>query len=93
MDVQGPCLAHCYRCPPSALFLAHLSLVYLGASFGYLAQTRSLGTPFMDSLTDAQLAIKRESARARKAAFVHSALVAALLVAAWSPFRRLTTSA
>ena len=85
---QGPCLPHCYRCSPSAVFLAYLSLVYLGACVGYLATTRSLGTPFRDSLTDEQLEIKRASARTRKQVFVRSAAATAALVAVWSPFRR-----
>lgn len=88
MECKGPCLPHCYRCSPCALVLAHLSLVYLGACIGYLARTRSMGTPFMDSLTDEQRSIKKQSALARRDAFVQSAVVTMVLLYIWSPFRR-----
>jgi hypothetical protein len=69
------------------VLLAYGMMIYVGASIGYLIKTRSYGTPFKDSLTPAQMAIKQESARQRKEAFLSSALVTAVMIAIKRPFR------
>lgn len=82
---QGPCLPHCKS--PLVAVLAYLCLTYTAACVGYLVLTRSMGTPFADSLTVEQRAIKAASARARGRAFGQSVGAAALLMAFWTPIR------
>ena len=61
-------------------FFANLSLVYLLSCVLYLIIVRAsrMGTPFNDSLTDAQRRLKRQSARMRGRAYA-LALTAALV--------------
>ena len=87
IECKGPCLARCYRCSTPTAALAYLALGYLIASAVYLALTRRMGTPFADSLTDAQRAILRDSKRARRRAFVTGAAGAAVVLAAWRPLQ------
>lgn len=79
-------MRHC-TCRPATLLFANLAIVYLVASVAYLVRTRSLGTPFADSLTDEQRAIKATAARRRGAVFRSSFVGAAVIVAVASPFR------
>lgn len=82
---QGPCMRHC-TCSLATMALAYAALAYVLASVGYLVYTRCMGTPFADTLTDEQRAIKRESARARGNVFLACLAGAALVLAAWRPF-------
>ena len=86
MALQGPCLAHCYRCTPPTVVLASLALAYALASVGYLALTRNLGTPFRDSLTTAQLEILRRAKIDRRRAFETSLMFSLVMIAVWKPF-------
>ena len=45
-----------------SLYLAYAMAIYCLASLYYLVRTRSIGTPFNDSLTPKQIAIKDKSA-------------------------------
>ena len=47
------------------VFIAYIIVVYSISSFYYLASTYSLGTPFRDSLTTEQLAIKSRETKRR----------------------------
>ena len=68
--MQGPCLPHCYRpCGPLTVGTARAAMAYVGACIVYLLLTRRLDRPLHDSLTPAQLSIKRESARVRSQIF------------------------
>lgn len=85
---QGPCLPHCYKCSPIVALAAYAAFVYCFACAGYLTLTRTLGTPFLDSLTAEQRRIKKESARHRTRAFVLSALLGAIVVALAKPLSK-----
>lgn len=85
---SGPCLPHCYRCSASVGLLAYASLAYVGACVGYLLLTRNAGTPFYDSLTVEQRALKRRSAERRGNAFALSLLASAAGLAVWRPLAR-----
>ena len=83
-----PCLPGCWHCPPHTMRLATAALVYLLACLSYLIMTLSVGTPFADSLTPEQRAIKRASARRRGIIFLQSLVVASVAVRVWRPFTR-----
>ena len=53
-----------------SVYLAYGMAVYCLASIYYFVMTRSIGTPFKDSLTEKQIKIKRESAKKRKTIFL-----------------------
>ena len=85
-SASGPCLPHCYRCSSTTTLLASAALVYALASAAYLVLTRSMGTPFHDSLLPSQLAILAEAKAKRRHAFEMALMVAVVAVAAWRPF-------
>ena len=84
----GPCLPHCYVTAPATVFFARLAFVYIIASVGYLVLTRKIGTPFYDSLTEEQRAIKRESVKVREKAFYTAALIGIIMIVLWRPFSK-----
>ena len=86
--MQGPCLAHCYRCDARVAALAYAALAYALACAGYVALTRRAGTPFRDSLTGEQRAVLAASERVRRAAFVRAGAASVLLLWLWQPLRR-----
>ena len=53
-----------------ASWLAYAMAIYCIASIYYCLRTRTIGTPFKDSLTKKQLEIKRKSAAERKKIFI-----------------------
>lgn len=81
----GPCQHWC-KCTTTTTVFASASLVYAIACLFYLLGTRSLGTPFMDSLTPAQRDLKRNSAQVRGRIFCTGIAVGIALVACWRPF-------
>lgn len=83
---QGPCLAHCY-CSPRTLLFARVAIGYTVACLLYLLLTRNIGTPFADSLTDEQQAIKRSSSMTRANMFLTSVIMSTVLVLVWKPLR------
>ena len=83
---QGPCLAHCY-CSPRTLLFARVAIGYTVACLLYLLFTRNIGTPFADSLTDEQRAIKRSSSMTRANVFLTSVIMSTVLVLVWKPLR------
>ena len=58
-----------------SILLAYGMLAYIMASIYYFIFTRTVGTPFYDSLTDAQRAIKNKSAGKRKSIFYTGILI------------------
>ena len=66
--------------------LAYLAAGYLVACVVYALVTSCMGTPFRDSLTDAQRQILAESKTQRARAFALGALVAVLLLGVARPF-------
>ena len=49
-----------------SIYLAYGMAIYCLASIYYLVRTRSVGTPFKDSLTPKQIKIKKASANVRR---------------------------
>ena len=56
-------------CSWPVLLFAGLGISYVLASILYLIATRKLGTPFKDSLTQAQRSLKKKSAHKRSTIF------------------------
>jgi hypothetical protein len=69
------------------LFLAYFMAAYLMSSLIYLIISPSLGTPFKDSLTPAQKAIKEASSRSRSRLFMGGFAISALFLVATQPFK------
>jgi len=74
------------RCSSTTQNVATLAMIYAGACVVYLVLTRPLGTPFRDSLTEAQQRIKRDSVRARRDAFLAGLAISAMVVLCVRPF-------
>lgn len=72
-----------------SIYLAYLAVAYIGACIYYLLITNltGVGTPFNDTLTEAQRAIKNESARKRRNIFIHGMVVTAVAVYFTKPFK------
>ena len=70
------------------IVLAYLMLIYIIASIFYLLATRSVGTPFTDSLTAEQIEIKSKSSRTRSVIFTSGILGAILLLLFIQPFKK-----
>ncbi len=69
-----------------SVYLAYAMAVYCLGSAYYLLVTRSLGTPFRDSLTSEQLRIKAKAVAERKGIFMQGVAVATLGMVALRPF-------
>jgi len=91
IECKGPCLVHCYKCPPWTAFFAYGAMGYVIASVVYLAVTRFMGTPFDDSLSETQRKIKADSARDRMIVFGIGVAVAIVALLIWHPFSRSAT--
>tara|TARA_B100001250_G_C19715426_1_gene751213 strand:+ start:953 stop:1204 length:252 start_codon:yes stop_codon:yes gene_type:complete len=70
------------------IVLAYLMLIYIIASIFYLLATRSIGTPFSDSLTPEQIEIKSKSSRSRSVIFTSGILGGILLLLFIQPFKK-----
>ena len=71
-----------------SVYLAYGMAVYCLACIYYLIMTRNIGTPFNDSLSQKQKAIKKESAKVRRAAFLQGLAASALLMGLTQPFSK-----
>ena len=71
-----------------SVYLAYGMAVYCLASIYYLVMTRSIGTPFKDSLTEKQIKIKRESAKKRKGIFYQGIGASIVLMVLTQPFNK-----
>jgi len=76
-----------FRCSPAVTFLAYACMAYAMACLGYLALTRGMGTPFLDSLSDEQRCLKRASTERRACAFALALGASVVALAAWTPVR------
>ena len=63
-------------------------LVYILACIYYYVRTRSIGTPFNDSLTKKQKAIKAKSSEQRKNIFYQGLIGAIIVMVLFRPFNR-----
>ena len=67
-------------------FLAYAMSVYAIASIFYYIRTRSIGTPFNDSLSEKQLEIKKTSSKARKDIFIQGIVLGTASIYFLQPF-------
>ncbi len=68
--------------------LAYGMLIYILASVFYLLRTRTIGTPFYDSLTEEQKKIKRESANVRRNVFYLGLILSSAIIYIIPPFTK-----
>ena len=71
-----------------AVLFAYLATAYLGASLYYMFETRNYGTPFRNSLTPAQLKIKKMAVGKRYRAFLNGLVISVLLLVITKPFHK-----
>ena len=67
--------------------LAYAMAVYTVASLYYITRSRSVGTPFKDSLTESQLQIKEESKKVRKKIFCEGIMISLIGLYIMKPFK------
>ena len=67
--------------------LAYAMAAYCLASVYYFVRSRSVGTPFADSLTSEQEIIKEHSASVRKSIFIEGVFLAGVYLAFAKPFQ------
>ena len=73
-----------------SVYLAYGMAAYVVASIYYLITTRFIGTPFRDSLTAKQLAIKKKSAGVRRNIFYQGIIGSIVGLAIFKPFHKCT---
>ena len=73
------------KCTVSS-WLAYLMLIYLVSSLYYILVTRFMGTPFNDSLTEEQVALKSQASWDRGKVFTQGVLLGLLIVYLYKPF-------
>ena len=71
-----------------SVVLAYTMSIYTIASIYYFIRTRSVGTPFKDSLTEEQKKIKKESAKIRSNIFYQGVGLAFLSLIIFRPFSK-----
>ena len=67
-------------------YLAYAMATYCIASLFYIIRTRSIGTPFNDSLTKKQLELKTESTKVRKNIFYQGIALGVVVCFLFRPF-------
>lgn len=67
--------------------LAYAMAIYTVASVYYMVRSKSVGTPFKDSLTEEQLQIKEESKKVRKQIFCEGTVIALAGLYIMKPFK------
>lgn len=71
-----------------SIYLAYGMAIYLFASIFYLIFTRSIGTPFNDSLNEKQKIIKKKSSKLRGIIFVQGLFLGLVLSLIFKPFNK-----
>ena len=71
-----------------SIYLAYGMAIYLFASIFYLIFTRSIGTPFNDSLNEKQRIIKKKSSKLRGIIFVEGLFLGLVLSLIFKPFNK-----
>jgi hypothetical protein len=69
-----------------SIYLAYGMAIYCFSSLYYVIRTRSVGTPFKDSLTPKQIKIKNESANIRRNIFYQGIVGSAVILFFYKPF-------
>ena len=67
--------------------LAYFLAIYTFGSIFYLIATRSIGTPFYNSLNEEQLRIKQKAVSDRKRIFYYGLFIASIILFIWKPFK------
>lgn len=67
-------------------YLAYMMAIYTFASIYYLVKTRTIGTPFRDSLTEEQLVIKAIVSEVRGRIFLNGVIIGGILLLYFRPF-------
>lgn len=75
------------RCEVST-YLAYGMSIYCIASLFYYIRTRSIGTPFKDSLNKKQLEIKKKSVKVRKQIFIQGLMIGIAVLLFFQPFKK-----
>tara|TARA_B100000795_G_scaffold267399_1_gene252138 strand:+ start:825 stop:1061 length:237 start_codon:yes stop_codon:yes gene_type:complete len=71
-----------------SILLAYAMAIYTLASIYYYIRTRSVGTPFKDSLTEKQIEIKKESVKVRSNIFYQGIGLSLISLAMFRPFEK-----
>ena len=71
-----------------SIYLAYGMAIYLFASIFYLIFTRSIGTPFNDSLNEKQRIIKKKSSKLRGIIFIQGIFLGLVLSLIFKPFNK-----
>jgi len=71
-----------------SMYLAYAMAVYCLASIYYVLRTRSVGTPFNDSLTPKQIKIKDASSNVRRNIFYQGIAGSAVILFFYQPFAK-----
>ena len=69
-----------------SIYLAYAMAAYCLASTYYLVISRTVGTPFKDSLTDKQLEIKKKSSKIRRNVFIQGVVLSITVLMLLRPF-------
>ena len=71
-----------------SVYLAYAMSIYCIASIFYLIATRSVGTPFRDSLSEEQIEIKNKSASKRRNIFYMGLGAGFIMMMIFRPFSK-----
>ena len=71
-----------------SIYLAYAMVIYCAASAFYVIRTRSVGTPFKDSLTPKQIRIKKDSSTVRRNIFLQGLIGSAVILFYFQPFKK-----
>ena len=71
-----------------SIYLAYAMTIYCVASLYYIIRTRSVGTPFKNSLTPKQIKIKKESANVRRNIFYQGIVGSVVVLFFCQPFKK-----
>jgi hypothetical protein len=71
-----------------SIYLAYAMAIYTIASLYYMIRSRSVGTPFKDSLSEKQIQIKKESAKVRRGIFYQGLGIAFVALLIFRPFSK-----
>lgn len=71
-----------------SVFLAYSMVIYTISSFYYYIRTRTVGTPFKDSLTQQQIEIKKKSAQVRRNIFYQGVVIGIITLILFQPFKK-----
>ena len=71
-----------------SIYLAYIMSCYSIATMYYLVASKSVGTPFYDSLTKEQIAIKKKSRKVRLGIFQKGFIIGITVLFVTKPFQK-----